>query len=75
MVNTDRINVFIFKCLEGDNRHEKMKLFKKQDSMETYINEFIENKFAEGWKRDENGEYYLGMHEKYAVIELDKKVH
>lgn len=76
MANNGRINVFIFKCLEGDNQYEKMKLFKKQDVMETYINEFLENKFSEGWKRDdESGEYVFGNSEKYAVMHLDKKVH
>ena len=48
MANNGRVNVFIFKCLEGDSQYEKIKLFKKQDVMETYINEFLENKFSEG---------------------------
>lgn len=73
---TEKVSVFEFKCVEGDNKYRKLKLFGKRETMNKYINEFIENKLAEGWERNEFGEYCKGNSEKYIIdIDENKTVH
>lgn len=72
----EKVCVFVFKCLEGDRKFEKIKLFGKKDKMNSYITEFLENKFSEGWSRDKNSdEYVFSNSERYAVVTIDKQVH
>ncbi len=70
----EKVYVFTFECLEGDNKFKKMKVFGREEKMNDYISEFLENKFNEGWTRDKD-EYCFANSERYAVVAEHKYVH